>query len=277
MCVGSLWFPAALLVAQVSTAHEGHEVAIEILTETIEASSEDVHLYIRRGEIHRENREWKSAEEDYDRAASIDPSLTIVELARARMLFESGQTERARVCLESIAEHHPANVNSLRAEIYLANGESAKAAVALRKAIDHSTDPEPALFLKCARTLHAAGNDTAALATLDEGFAKYGTAPQLQSKAIELEVALGNLQNALDRIGVLEPVMPRKETLQLQRAVILELMGKDADAQVAYKAAKASLQKLPSARRYTAATTAVEQQIDNALERSAAKTALNTK
>src|SRR5678810_237149 len=74
-------------------AHEGLHEQIAAITAKIKRDPKNASLYLQRGELQRLHRDWSRAAADYDRAAGLQPSLKIVDLARGKMLFEAGRLQ----------------------------------------------------------------------------------------------------------------------------------------------------------------------------------------
>ena len=63
------------------------------MTEQIKQNPNDASLYLKRGELHRDHRDWSAALADYDVAIKLDPERIEVELARGKMMFDAGWFE----------------------------------------------------------------------------------------------------------------------------------------------------------------------------------------
>ncbi len=91
-------------------ACDEHIVAI---TAKIKRDPKNASLYLQRGELYRLHRNWTRAAADYDRASRLQPTLTIVDLARGQMLFESGRFQRAKLVLDRFLRQQPRHVEGL--------------------------------------------------------------------------------------------------------------------------------------------------------------------
>ena len=102
---------------------------IAAISARIAAAPRNAELFVKRAELYRIHREWTAAAADYDRAASVDPALTIVHLGRGNLLLDLGLT------VESAAE----------LDLYLAKNPRDARALALRaRAASEGRDPRDA-------------------------------------------------------------------------------------------------------------------------------------
>ena len=91
------------LVPSFARAHEGLHEQIVAITAKIKRDPKNASLYLQRGELYRLHRDWTRAAADYDRASRLQPNLTIVDLARGKMLFESRPFPASKVCVGSLS------------------------------------------------------------------------------------------------------------------------------------------------------------------------------
>jgi len=259
---------AVLLLSPVFLhAHERLEESIARLTSEIESSPGDGALYLRRAELHRLHRDWKKAAADYDAALEADPTLTQVAVARAQMLLESDRPREALATLAGAIEAQPSAARQVRARVYLSLDRPGDAARDWEAVLDTATPPDPGIALKCAQAWHQAGENARALDILNQVGDQLGSIPGLQEFALELEVQLGQYQVALTRIDRLTAASPRPETWHARRAVLLEQIGRRAEAAIAWRDARAALDQVPGPRRQTAASLELSNSIDQALTR----------
>lgn len=248
----SLTLPAPLVLG-----HDGLHEQLKEVTARIKREPRNASLYLRRGELLRLHRDWNRAAADYDRAARLDPALTIVDLARGKMLFEAGRLRVARIALDRFLKRQPANVEALatRARVLVKIGSRIEGARDFTQAVAHSTTPQPELYLERAQALAGAGARYVdeALRGIDEGIEKLGPLVTLQLCAIELELRLSSYDAALGRLDRIAAQSPRKETWLVRRGEILAQAGRKDEARRAFIAALAAIQSLPSHRRQTRA------------------------
>jgi predicted Zn-dependent protease len=248
-----------ILLSSFAHAHEGLHEQIAALTAKIKRDPKNASLYLQRGELHRLHRDWSRAETDYDRAARLQPGLTIVDLARGKMLFESGRFQRSKLVLDRFLSQQPNHFEGLatRARVLAKLESTAEAIKDFTQAIAQSSEPE--LYLERAETTVRDGKRLAeALSGLDEGIKRLGPIVTLQLPAIELELRRQNYEGALSRLDLIAAQSERKETWLVRRGEILRLAGRDEEARAAFNAALVAIESLPPARRQSKAVTALQ-------------------
>src|SRR5215203_2558667 len=132
------------LLSSFVAAHEGLHEQIAAITARIKRDPKNASLYLQRGELHRLHRDWERAAADYDRAERLQPPLKIVELARGKMLFESGKLQRAKLMLNSFLSQQPAHYDGLiaRARVLAKLGARSDAAKDFTRALSVASVPE---------------------------------------------------------------------------------------------------------------------------------------
>jgi predicted Zn-dependent protease len=240
-------------------AHEGLHEQIAAITAKIKRDPKNASLYLQRGELYRLHHDWARAAADYDRAERFQPTLKIVDLARGKLFFESGNLQRAKVTLDRFLTQQPEHYEGLitRARV-LAKLQSRSAAVTdFSHALAKS--PEPELYLERAHVLAADEQRISeALSGLDDGIRKLGPLVTLQLAAIDLELRRKNYNEALARLDQIAAQSERKEAWLVRRGEILKLAGRDDEAHAAFNAALVAIESLPAAHRHSRAVTALE-------------------
>ena len=250
-----------VLLPSLVYAHEGLHEQIAAITAKIKRDPKNASLYLQRGELYRLHRDWSRAAADYLRAERLQPGLKVVELARGKMLFESGKLQRAKLTLDRFLTQQPAHYEGLltRARVLAKLGARSDAAKDFTHALTMSSTPEPELYLERANVL--AGDEqriNEALRGLDEGIDKLGPLVTLQVAAIDLELRSKNYDRALTRLDQIAAQSERKEAWLVRRGEILKLAGRDEEARAAFNAALVAIDSLPAARRQSRAVTALE-------------------
>lgn len=253
ICVG--------LLPSFARAHEGLHEQIVAVTAKIKRDPKNASLYLQRGELHRLHRDWARAAADYNRAARLQPGLKVVDLARSKMLFESGRFQRARLTLDRVLKQQPGHYEGLitRARVLAKLGARIEAARDFTAALERSSVPEPELYLERAQVIAGDGKRIdEALSGVDEGIKKLGPLVTLQLAAIDLELRRQNYDAALARLDVVAAQSERKETWLVRRGEILKLAGRQEEARAAFSAALAAIESLPPERRQSRAVTALQ-------------------
>jgi tetratricopeptide (TPR) repeat protein len=197
----------------------------------------------------------------------LQPGLTIVDLARGKMLFESGRLQRSKLVLDRFLSQQPNHFEGLttRARVFAKLGSTVDAIKDFTGAIAQS--PEPELYLERAETTVRDGKRLdEALSGLDEGIKRLGPIVTLQLPAIELELRRQNYEGALSRLDLVAAQSERKETWLVRRGEILRLAGRDEEARAAFNAALVAIESLPPWRRQSKAVTALQVRARSALK-----------
>jgi predicted Zn-dependent protease len=244
-----------------ATAHEGLHEQIVAITARIKRDPKNANLYLQRGELYRLHREWTRAAADYDRVARLQPGLTVVDLARGKMLWESRKPQQAKVVLDRFLRQQPDHLEGLitRARVLAGMRSRIQAAQDFTKALSLTTNPDPELYLERARVL-AEDRDSVgeALRGLDEGISKHGPLVTLQLSAIELELRRKNYDAALTRLDTISAQSERQEMWFVRRGEILQSAGRNEEARAAFRAALVAIESLPPGRRQSRTVTALE-------------------
>lgn len=256
------------LLPSFAHAHEGVHEQIAAITAKIKRDPKNASLYLQRGELHRLHRDWMRAAADYDRAERLQPGLQIVDLARGKMLFDSGKLQRAKLTLDRFLSRRPAHYEGLitRARVLVKLGARTDAAKDFTRALSLASIPEPELYLERANVV-AAGEAQLpdALSGLDEGINKLGPLVTLQLVAIDLELRRKNYDGALVRLDQITAQSQRKEAWLVRRGEILKLAGRDAEARAAFNAALTAIESLPPAHRQSRSVSGLELRARSAL------------
>ncbi|PYV44675.1 MAG: hypothetical protein DMG06_05550 [Acidobacteria bacterium] len=265
------WLGLFLLFPFAVAGHEAIQEQIVALTKRIEQDPTNAELYLKRGELHRVNRQWDAALGDYNRAAQIDPGLDTVDLCRGMTLLEAGRLQRARFALERFLVNHPNDVEALvaRARVLVKLGEPLAAAEDFTRAVAQQPSPRPELYLERAQALVAEGGEhiDAALRGLDAGIEKLGPLVTLQLYAIDLELLRKRYDAALVRLGQIEIQSSRKEVWLAHRGEILEQAGRSGEARAAFTSALSAIEDLPEYRRKNRSMQELETRLRSELKR----------
>ena len=266
--VRRMLFAAVMLVPSFLMAHPGLEIRIAAVTERIQQHPGNAELYVLRGELHREHRDWEAALADYGRASELDPDIATVELARGMLYFDSGRLTEAKSELDRFLVKNPKDSRgrAARARIFVKLGQLAAAAGDYDLAVAHSPRPTPRLYLDRARALAGAGEEyiSRAILGLDEGMEKLGRIVTVQSFAIELEVRAGRSDSALERLDQIANWLPMERFLRRQ-GDILRKAGRNSEARQAYSQAAGHIDSLPLHRRSAQPITELRAELKTAL------------
>ena len=263
-----LLLAAIIFTPSVLTAHPDIEIRIEAVTERIQQDPGNAALFVRRGELHREHRNWEAALADYTRASQLDPGLATVHLARGMLHFDIGRFTEAKSEFDRFLVENPnhSKGHATRAKVFVKLSKPLAAAEDYDRAVAHSRRPTPTLYLDRARSLAGAGEKHLDRATLglDQGMEKLGRIVTLQSFAIELEVRAGRYAAALERLDQISKWLPNERFLRRQGDV-LRAAGRTNEAQQAYLQAAGHIDTLPFQRRLARPMTELQGELKAAL------------
>lgn len=244
--LGILGFAVALPPS--AQAHGELLIRIAGVTRQIEeATNNTASLYLQRGELHREHRDWPAAEADYARAAGLDPKLAAVEFCRAKMLADADQLEAAHAKFDQYLARCPSDGEAFiaRARLWIRLGQRQAAVADYRRGLALVRVPQPDYFLELAQAMIAEARPDEALRGLDEGIKRLGPIVTLQSLALDLELERKNHDAALARLDTIVGSAARKEHWLTRRGEILLAAGRPVEARKAFEAALAAISILP--------------------------------
>lgn len=249
--------PRAFVLLLVSTticlyplSSHGHgETLIQIgnLTQQIEgATTNKGTLYLHRGQLFREHKDWDRAEADFERAIEFGANRSDVNLNRARLCIDKGELEQARELFNSsIAESQNGEAYFERGQLWLKFESSTNAINDMAKALSLLKHPEPNHYTELAAVLVQNGERKRALDVLDSGIRKFGPLPSLQSDAVDIEISLNNLDSAVTRVDSTMKIVDRKEHWHARKGGILLRANRLPEAQKAFTASLRAIDLLP--------------------------------
>jgi tetratricopeptide (TPR) repeat protein len=248
-------------------AHEGLQEQIEQLTQRIQRDPRSADLYVKRGELYRQLRQWTNAQSDYDRAQQLDPASSEIVFYRGRTWLEAGKPSNARTALDAYLKLKPDHIEALlnRARTLEQLRDFRASAADYSRAIALTQRPTPDQYIERSRVQVAGGAFQEALAGIDEGIGRLGSLVTLQSSAIEIELRLKRWDAALARLDRIAAQSPRKESYLEQRGQILKQAGRTQESRRAFAEALKAIEALPPQLRQTRAMVELERRTRAAL------------
>ncbi|MBK7403723.1 MAG: hypothetical protein IPJ41_03580 [Phycisphaerales bacterium] len=214
-----------LLAATAAAAHPDLGERITHVTSQIAANPENPSLWIRRGRLFRDNREWERALADVDHALELDPGIEAAQLLRVAVLVQLDRPGEALAGADRYLDQHADDPEALvlHARALVALGQPRTAAADLDAAIRRMEHPAIDLLVERARTLAAGegGDLDAALKSLDEAAGLVGPVISLRLEAVRLAHAAGRDDLALPRLDDLIEVTPSPARLLGMRGAML--------------------------------------------------------
>ncbi len=249
---------------------------IDEVTAEIAARPSDAQLFLKRGELHRNVELFLFAGDDFAQAEKLDPSLTLVHLARARNYLEWRKPALGLSSLDRYLASNPAGqlaalAHEVRGKLLVALERPLEAASEFTLAIDFSTAPSPDVFLYRVAAYESAGNEyfDIAIQSLDTGIARLGPIVSLIQPALDLELRLQRYDAALARVDQLAAAAARPESWLARRGEILLQSGRTSEAHEAFQLALEKIASLSARHRNTAATQQIERQVRSRLQQLA--------
>ncbi len=248
---------ATLVVVIVPATAFGHDSPTQNNPHALDSRvfPEDVQPVVERARSHWANGDWAASLSDIDLARQLGANMPELDVLEGRAQLQAKHFRSALTSLDRYAKHQPrhAVVHLLRARA-LAALDSSIALSVYRLAIDLADKPGPSLFLEAAEVAGQRPATEDALAIIELGLERRGSIATLQAKAIELELALGRPEAALERVSELIVRAARPEPWLVHQGDILWNLGRTAEARSSYKAAVIAIENLPTTRRNGART-----------------------
>ena len=258
------------LAPLIALAHGDVHLQIEDLTKRITQDPKNAELYLKRGELHRSHQDFDAAQADYDFAASLNPHLPFVDLARGKMFLDANWPLSALVALDRFVAGHTNHVDGLmtRARTLVKLGRRLQAVEDYTRAIEGAAQPQPEMYLERSQALTNEGPACfgQALKGIDEGMKRLGPLVVLQMFAIDVELKQNQVDAALGRLDRIAAQSARKEKWLAQRGDILLGAGRNAEAAEAYRSALKALAALRPGLRQVPAMIELEKHVQAALE-----------
>lgn len=228
-------------------AHGDLDLRIAAATAEIAKAANAATLYLARGELHREHKDWPAATADYDNAERLDPALPQVDFLRGRMLAEAGQLDESRARLSRHLERHARDGLAFieRARVLARQDLHTNAVADFARGIELVGEPQPEFFIERAQALLAGRQGDEAVRSLDEGIQRLGPVVTLQALAVDLELKRKHYDAALARLETIIAQAARQERWLTQRSEIQMQARRPAEARHSLEAAQAAISRLP--------------------------------
>lgn len=246
-----------------ANAHGDLDGIIASVSRDLEKSP-SVELLLLRARLHLEHHDHVSALMDCARARSLGGESVAVARCLGRILLADDQAEEALAAFDRALALRPDDGETLelRAQVLrqLARDEEALADLDRREGC--LPLPQPQFYLDRWTAQRAAGRAVEEqLAGIAQGQRRLGALVVLDEAALRCELDHGLLAAALARLQRLATSATRPEPWLLQQGDVLRRLDRPQEAETAYRAALAALERLPLARRQTIATTTLSARV----------------
>jgi len=218
------------------------------LSREIAKSPDSAELYLKRGEVYRNHKDWKKAATDYEKARALKSELPGLDLADARLYYDSGRYGMAKASVNKHLNLHPQDENArhLRAKILVGLKQWEDSIGDYTFFIANSKAPQPQAFIDRADAQVHAGKPADAITGLEEGIERLGPLISFQEAAIRLELQAKRYDQALARVESVLNTLSRKEQWLAKKGEILETAGKREEAKQTYLQVLKEIEGLPA-------------------------------
>lgn len=262
-------------VGSAALGHGDPHERIDVLDALLEQNPDHVANLLERADLYRRHRNFDEALADLKHARLLSPASEVVYYLTGLALLEQGKLNEAESALQEFISRSPNNPRGYvaLAKVFTQQQQHLNAAQAYEFAIENQPTPTPDLYLARAQAYMYAGEPylSQALAGLEEGITSIGPLITFQKLAIEVELAQGNHQNAIDRVdGILRNV-DRKETWLVKKAKVLASIGQNEKANQQFLLAEHAIASLPKRTRTSPAIQALRATVHANLNRETRK------
>ncbi len=234
----------ALGLGQSASAHPGASTTIGHYTHQIEHDPKNQRLYILRGIAYSNDGRHDAALADFKQAEELGSPL-LVSCDLGVLHYRKGDLDAALSHLDRHLEHFPGRGYCLeyRARALRDKGDYPGAIRDFRLVLELDPRPNPGHYISVADMLAVSGESgiEEALSILDAGIAKLGLTPQLQHRAIQLELDRGRPERALARGEALRPMLGDSPEWKVDMAELYLQNGERAKASAMLREAGAQL------------------------------------
>ena len=228
--------------------HGELDIRLAATSQAIAAATNDAALYIVRGELHREHKDWLAAAADYDTAERLNPKLVQLDFLRGRMLADADRLDEAGAMLDRhLARQTKDGLAYIeRARVLARQNLHTNAVADFSRGLQLVSEPQPEFYIERAQAWLGAQRDAEALGSLDEGIKRIGPVITLQTLALELELKRKNYDAALARLETIIAQAARQERWLTQRGEIQIQANRPAEARRSFELALAAIYKVPA-------------------------------
>ena len=228
-------------------AHPGVDEALRHYDRLIEQSPRDQALYVQRGIVYSNDGQYAEAVADFRRAEELGDPLR-VSFDLGVLHYRMGDFPAARRYFDAWLQRFPDHAPGLeyRARLRRDAGDHDGSIADFRRVFALVPRPNPGDYLSVAQMLESRGEAgvVEALGVLDQANARLGITPQVQRKAIALELRLGQPDRAIERLRALEPTLGDSPDWKVEMGELLLSAGRAEQAQAWFRKAADQLQGL---------------------------------
>ena len=225
-----LLFTAVLATPGVH-AHPGMQDQLTRINRAIAERPSEQALYIQRGIIYTNGGHYPEALVDYRQAEKLGAPI-VVAYELGVLFYRMENYDEATHYLSQYLRQFPASAAAYeaRSRVYRDTGDHQRAMADLNKYFELQGAPHPGNYLAAADMLEEMGQTDTALAILDQGMEKLGLTPQLQRRAITLELQRQQSDRAIARLETLREPLQESPSWKIEMAQLLLLQQRRLEA-----------------------------------------------
>ena len=229
----------ALSFAPHVKGHEGMDPTIRKLTEQLEKEPNRIDLWITRGQVYRSYGKFEESLQDLEKAWILDQGNKKVDLERSLTLSAMRRDLEAEAVLNHLLQQELGGLNVIAlAERGVIRERTGRPELAIE---DYTAllglQPVGELYLRRSKLLESLGRYEEAASGYEEGLNRLGESILLKKGLLELWVAQGKFNEALELIDDQILRSSVKTQWYLERARVLDQMGQSGDARKTYEQA----------------------------------------
>ena len=245
MTIHRLILCCALSLASVVSAHPGQHEQLARINLSMQQQPANQALYMQRGVIYSNAGQFEEAMADYAQAEALGPPILVAHDLGV-LYYRMGDFERAAQYLDTYLVQFPSSAATYdyRARVARDSGDLPRAVAELDMYFTVQERPHPGNYLAAANMLQQMGKTDEALSRLDQGLEQLGLIPQLQRRAIELELQRKQPDNAIIRHESLRVPLHESPGWKLQKAELLLRVNRRSEAENLVIAATTELAEL---------------------------------
>lgn len=221
-------------------AHPGVEQALRYFDQQIEQSPREQALYVQRGIVYSNDGEYEKAKVDFTRAEELgDPVLVGFDLGVLH--YRMGDFAASRRYFDAWLQRFPDHAAGLeyRARLLRDAGDHDGAIADFKRVFALQPRPNPGDYISVAQMLESRGDAgvAEALGVLDQANAMLGVTPQIQRKAITLELRRKQPERAIARMRELESTLGESPDWKVEMGELMLASGRREEAQACFRKA----------------------------------------
>ena len=223
---------------------------IESLSKSIDNYGKLAELHLKRAQLYINNKDFKKARFDLNRAMLLDPKLEEAQLFLAEILIDEKQVENVRGILGTILKISKKQEIRMQAysylgDTYIAEGNTEKALQYYKKIHEENAANKQIYYTKTADAYYELGDFRSSIKILKTGLSSMIEKDLIKEKMVDIAMLEGHYTLSLSMLDELIADNDDRPRLYYKRANILKEQGKIKEMNLEVKKARISLHKNP--------------------------------